>query len=82
MSDFVPNNRYLQKVLISFFHSKKKAAKAHQELQKCYGDAALSKKCAVIGSVASKTLISILTTVRVKEGEKPLKTRLHALGMF
>ena len=31
-------------VLIFFFHSKKTAAKAHRELQKVYGDAALSEK--------------------------------------
>ena len=43
MSDFVPNNRHLREVLIFFFHSKKTAAEAHRELQKVYGDAALSK---------------------------------------
>ena len=43
MSDFVPNNRHLREVLIFFFHSKKTAAEAHQELQKVYGDAALTK---------------------------------------
>ena len=43
MSDFVPNNRHLRKVLIFFFHSKITAAEAHRELQKVYGDAALSK---------------------------------------
>ena len=32
------------------------------------------KQHAVIGSVASKTEISMLTTVRVKEGQKPSKT--------
>ena len=32
------------------------------------------KQRAVIGSVASKTVISMLTTVRVKEGQKPPKT--------
>ena len=42
MSDFVPNNRHLREVLIFFFHSKKAAAEAHRELQKVYGDAALS----------------------------------------
>ena len=42
MSDFVPNNRNLQEVLIFFFYSKKTAAEAHRELQKAYGDAALS----------------------------------------
>ena len=31
------------------------------------------KQRAVIGSVASKTVISILTTVRVKEGQKPFE---------
>ena len=41
MSDFVPNNRHLREVLISFFHSKKTAAEAHREIQKVYGDAAL-----------------------------------------
>ncbi|KAL3278111.1 hypothetical protein HHI36_013456 [Cryptolaemus montrouzieri] len=44
MSDFVRNNRNLREVLIFFFHSKKTAAEAHEELQKVYGDAALSKK--------------------------------------
>ena len=43
MSDFVPNNRHLREVLIFFFHSKKTAAEAHRELQKFYGDAALSE---------------------------------------
>ena len=43
MSDFVPNNRHLRKVLIFFFHSKKTATEAHQELQKVYGVAALSE---------------------------------------
>jgi len=41
MSDFVANNRHLREVLIFFFHSKKTAA--HRELQKIYGDAALSE---------------------------------------
>ena len=46
MSDFVPNNRHLREMLIFFFHSKKTAAEVHRELQKVYGDAALSKtKC-------------------------------------
>ena len=75
MSDFVPNNRHLREVLLFFFHFKKTAAEAHRELQKIYGDAALSlKQRAVIGSVASKPVISILTTVSVKEGQKPSKT--------
>ena len=43
MSDFVPNNRHLWEVLILLFHSKKTAAGAHRELQKYYGDAALSE---------------------------------------
>ena len=43
MSDYVPNNRNLREVLIFFFHSKKTAAEAHLELQKIYGDAALSE---------------------------------------
>ena len=43
MSDFVPNNRQLRGVLIFFFHSKKTATEAHRELQKVYGDAALSE---------------------------------------
>ena len=43
MSDFVPNNRHLRKVLIFFPYSKKTAAVAHRELQKVHGDAALSK---------------------------------------
>ena len=42
MSDFVPNNLHLLEVLIFFFHSKKTAAEVHRELQKVYGDAALS----------------------------------------
>ena len=41
MSDFMPNNRHLREVLIFFFHSKKKVAEAHREIQKFYGDAAL-----------------------------------------
>ena len=44
MSDLVPNNRHLREVLIFFFHSKKTEAEAHRELQKVYGDAALSEK--------------------------------------
>ena len=43
MSDFVLNNRNLREVLIFFFHSKKTVAEAHRELQKVYGDAALSE---------------------------------------
>ena len=42
MSHCVPKNRHLR-VLIFFFHSKKMATEAHRELQKVYGDAALSK---------------------------------------
>ena len=38
----MPNNRHLREVLIFFFHSKKTAAEAHRELQKVYGNAALS----------------------------------------
>ena len=43
MSDFVPNNCHLVKVLIFVFHSKKTAAEAHRDLPKVYGDAALSE---------------------------------------
>ena len=43
MSDFVVNNRHLREVLIFFFHSKKTAAEAHREVQKVYGDDALSE---------------------------------------
>ena len=43
MSDFVPNNSHLREVLLFYFHSKKTAAEVHRELQKVYGDAALSK---------------------------------------
>ena len=43
MSDFVTNNRHLREELILFFPSKKTAAGAHRELQKVYGDAALSE---------------------------------------
>ena len=43
MSDFVPHNRNLREVLIFFFHPKRTAAEAHRELQKVYGDAALSE---------------------------------------
>ena len=39
----MPNNRHLRQVLILFIHSKKTATKAHRELQKVYGDAALSE---------------------------------------
>ena len=66
MSDFMPNNRHLREVLIFFFHSKKTAAEVHRKLQKL--------QRAVIGSIATKTVISMLTTVRVKEGQKSLKT--------
>ena len=66
MSDFVPNNRHLGEVLIFFFHSKRTAAEAHRELQ--------VKQRAVIGSVVSKTVISMLMTVRMKKGQKPSKT--------
>ena len=34
MSDFVPKNRHLREVLISFFHSKKTAAEAHRSSKK------------------------------------------------
>lgn len=43
MSNFVPNNRHLREVLIFLFHWKKTAAQAHRELQKVYGNAALSE---------------------------------------
>ena len=43
MSDFVLNNRHLREVLIFFFHSKEKSAKAHRELQKVYVDAVPSE---------------------------------------
>ena len=43
MSDFVPNNCHFREVLIFSFHSKKTAAETHRELQKVYGDAALSE---------------------------------------
>ena len=43
MSDFVPNNRNLRKMLILFFHSKKTVAEAHRQLQNVYGDAALNE---------------------------------------
>ena len=43
MSDLVPNNRHLRKVLIFLTHSKKTAAETHRELQKVYADAALSE---------------------------------------
>ena len=43
MSDFVLSNRDLPEVLIFFFPSKKTAAEAHRELQKVYGDTALSE---------------------------------------
>ena len=42
ISDFVPNNRHLREVLIFFFHLKKTSAEVQRELQKVYGDAALS----------------------------------------
>ena len=61
-------------MLIFFFHSKKTAAEAHQELQKFTEIMLWVKQRAMIGSVASKTVISILTTDRVKEGQKPSKT--------
>ena len=42
----MPNNHHLREVSIFFFHSKKTAAEAHREIQKVYGDAALSEtKC-------------------------------------
>ena len=43
ISDFVPNNRHLREVLISFFHSEKTVAEAHRKLQKVYGNAAPSE---------------------------------------
>lgn len=43
MSHFVPNNCHLREVLLFFFYLKKTAAEAHRELQKVYGDAALSE---------------------------------------
>ncbi|EGI65607.1 Mariner Mos1 transposase [Acromyrmex echinatior] len=69
MSDFVPNNRHMREVLIFFFHSKKTAAEAHRELQKVYGDAALSET-----TCRDWFRLQMLTTVRVKEGQKPSKT--------
>ena len=79
MSDFMPNNRHLREVLISSFHSKKTAAEAHREHQKVYGDAALSETTCRDWFVASKTVISMLTTVRVKEGQKPSKKLMYLL---
>ena len=38
ISDFVPNDRHLQEVLIFLFHSKKTVAEAHREFKKVYGD--------------------------------------------
>ena len=43
MSNFVTNKCHLREVLFFFLHSKKTAAEAHRELQKVYGDAALSE---------------------------------------
>ena len=41
--DILQSNRHLREVLIFSFNSKKTAAEAHRELQKVYGDAALSE---------------------------------------
>ena len=74
MSDFVPNNRHLRKVLISFFIRRKRRLKRIESSKKFSEMLLWVKQRAVIGSAASKTVISILTTVRVKEGQKPSKT--------
>ncbi|GJQ65788.1 hypothetical protein Trydic_g3913 [Trypoxylus dichotomus] len=74
MSGFMLNNRYLREVLTFFFHLKKTTAEAHRELHKVYGAAALSETTCLDGSVPSRTVISMLTTARVKKGPKPSKT--------
>ena len=61
MSDFVPNNRNLLEILIFFFHSKKMAAKAHGELQKVYGDAALSENLPGNAQMESPTPPAVFT---------------------
>lgn len=55
--------------LIFSFLSKKTAPKAHLKRLEAYGVAILVKVCAVINFLASKTVISMLTTVFVKEGQ-------------
>ena len=74
MSDFLPNNRDLREVLIFFFHSKKTAAESHRELQKVYGDAARSETTCRDWFRRFKDGDFDVTTVRVKEGQKPSKT--------
>ena len=74
ISDFVPNNRHLQEVLIFFFHLKKTAAEAHRELQKFYGDAALSETMCRDWFRRFKDGYFYVDDRRVKEGQKSSKT--------
>ena len=76
MFDFVPNNRHLREVLNSFFHSKKTATEAHQEFQKVYGDTVLSERTYRdwFRRFKDGDFDLMLTTVRMKEGQKPSKT--------
>ena len=74
MSDFVRNNRYLLEALIFFFHSKKTAAEVHRELQKVYEDVALSETTCRDWFRRFKDSDFDLTTVRLKEGQKPPET--------
>ena len=69
MPHFVSNNRHLREVLIFFFHSKKWRLKRMESSKKFTEILLWVKQRALIGSVASKTVISMLTNVGVNEFE-------------
>lgn len=75
MSDFVPNNFHLQEVFIFLFQSQRKAAEVRTKNSKKFPYKHFQvKQLAVIGSVASNTVVSMLSNAGLKEGQKLSKT--------
>lgn len=75
----MPNNRHLQKILIFLFHSKKNAAEGNRDLQKIYGDAALSEKMCHSWFCRFKHGDFDVEDRLVKEGETSEDAELEAL---
>lgn len=69
MSNFLTNIIW-EELFFSCIRRNRVAESDSKVLKQVNGDASLSKKSSVIGSVASKTVISMLTTVRVNEGQQ------------